>query len=84
MNPINKKDNKCFQYALTFVLNHKEIRKHSERITKIKPLINKYNWKRINFSSEKDDQKNFEKNNVLFALNILYAKKEKIYPHIIS
>ena len=83
MNPINKKDNKCFQYALTFVLNHKEIRKHSERITKIKPLINRYNWERINFSSEKDDQKKFEKN-VLFALNILCAKKEKIYPHIIT
>ena len=55
MNPINKKDNKCFQYAVTFVSNHKEIRKHSERITKIKPLINRYNWERINFSSEKDD-----------------------------
>ena len=22
INPINKKDNKCFQYAVTFVLNH--------------------------------------------------------------
>ena len=24
-NPINKKDNKCFQYAVTVALNHEEI-----------------------------------------------------------
>ena len=58
--------------------------KHSERIIKFKPFINKYNWKGINFPSEKDDSKNFEKNNVTIALNILYAKKEKIYPAYVS
>ena len=26
-NPINKKDNKCFQYAVTVALNHEEIKK---------------------------------------------------------
>ena len=26
-NPINKKDNKCFQYAVTVALNRKEIKK---------------------------------------------------------
>ena len=25
--PINKKDNKCFQYAVTVALNYKEIKK---------------------------------------------------------
>ena len=25
INPINKKDNKCFQYAVTVASNHKEI-----------------------------------------------------------
>ena len=54
INPINKKDNKCFQYAVTVALNHEETEKHFERITKIKSFINKYNWKRINFPSEKD------------------------------
>ena len=34
----------------------------------------------MKFPSEKDDQKKFEKNNVTVALNILYAKKQKIYP----
>ena len=41
VNLINKKDNKCFQYAIKVVLNHEEIGKHSKRITKIKPFRNK-------------------------------------------
>ena len=40
INPINKKDNRFFQCAVTVVLNHEEAGKHSERITKIKPFIN--------------------------------------------
>ena len=35
INPINKKDNKCFQYVLTVALNHEEIGKNPEKITKI-------------------------------------------------
>ena len=38
---MNKKDNKCFQYAITVVLNNEEIGKHAERITQIKRFINK-------------------------------------------
>ena len=84
INPINKKDNKCFQYAVTVALNYKELGKNRERIKKIKPFINKYNWEEINFPSEKDDWKNIEKNNVTIALNVLYAKKEKICPAYVS
>ena len=29
----------------------------------IKPFVNKYNWKGINYPSKIDDQKTFEKNN---------------------
>ena len=47
-------------------------------------MINKYNWKRINFPSEKDDLKKIEKNNVTIALNTFYVKKEKIYPPYVS
>ena len=77
INPTNKKDNKCFQYAITVALNQEVIGKNPERTTKIKPFINKYNWGGINFASEKDDLKRFEKNNVTIALNVLYAKEEK-------
>ena len=62
INPINKKD-KCFQYAVTVVLNHEEIKKDPQRIAEIKSFTNKYNWEGINFPSEKDDWKKFEKNN---------------------
>ena len=40
----------------------------------MKLFINKYNWKGINFPSEKDDWKKVEKNNVTIALNVLHAK----------
>ena len=44
INPINKNDYKCFQYAPTSALNDEEIGKCLERITKIKPFIDKYNF----------------------------------------
>ena len=77
MNPINKKDNKCFQYPVTVALNHEEIGKHAEAITKIEQYINKYYWEGINFTSKKDYLKKNQKNNVTIALNVLYAKNEK-------
>ena len=41
-NPINKKDNNCFQYTVTVALNYEEMKKDTQRITKIKPLMSKY------------------------------------------
>ena len=84
INPINKKDNKCFQHAVTVALNHEVIKKDPQRITEIKAFTNKYNWEGINFPSEKDDWKKIEKTNVTMALNVLYAKKVKIYPAFVS
>ena len=51
---------------------------------KIKHFINKCNWEEINIPSEIDDWKKFEKNNVRIALNVLYARKEKINPAYVS
>ena len=71
--------------TVTIALNYEEIKKnHPQRITKIKFFINKYNWKGINYSSENDDWKKFEKNNVTIDLNVLYAKIEKIYPAFVK
>ena len=53
INPIDKKVNKCFQYVITVGLNYEEKGKHAERITKIKPLIIKYDCDGINYPSEK-------------------------------
>ena len=72
---INKKnnDNKCFQYAATLALNFNNIDKDRQRISKIKPFINNYNWKDINFPAAKKDWNKFEINNQNIALNILYV-----------
>ena len=40
---------KCFQYAVTVALNHEKIKWNPERFSKIKPFINKYNWKGLNY-----------------------------------
>ena len=53
-------------------------------MTKIKPFTNKYNWEGINVPSEKDSWKKIDKNNQTIALNVLYAKKEKIYSARVS
>ena len=55
---INRKDNECFQYAMSGAINYAEIGKHAERLTKIKNFINKYKWEVTNFLSEKGDWKN--------------------------
>ena len=52
INPNNNDDN-CFQYALTVALKHKQIKNHPERISNLKPFIDQYNWKGINFPSQK-------------------------------
>ena len=71
INPKNN-DYKCFQYAVTLALNLDKINKNSQRISKIKPFIEEYNWKDIDFPSTSKDWKKFELNNEV-ALNILYV-----------
>ena len=79
---INPKNNegKCFQYAVTATLNYQNIKKNPQRILKIKPFINQYDWKEIDFLSHKKDWKTFELNNKSIALNILFVpyNSEKI------
>ena len=79
INPKNN-DNKCFQYSITAALNHQNIENHPERISNIKPFIDKYNWKDIDFPARIKDWEKFEKNNKEIALNIIYTapNKEKI------
>ena len=38
----------------------------------------------MKYPSEKDDWTKFEKNNVTIAPNVLYTKKEKMYPLYVS
>ena len=68
INPKNN-DHKCFRYAVTLTLN---IDNHPERMSKIKPFIDQYNWKDIDFPATSKDWRKFELNNEI-ALNILYV-----------
>ena len=74
IDPISKKDNNCFPYAVTVPLNHEEMKIISLKNNKINAFLSeKYNWKRI------------EKNNLNVAVNVLYAKKRKnIYTTYVS
>ena len=76
-NPFNKNDNKCFPYAATVALNHKEITKDLKRISRLKPFISKNYWERMIYPSEKYERNKSDKNNLRIAVNVLYALKEK-------
>ena len=74
-------DDKCFQYAVTVALNFDKINKHLQRVSKIKPVIDQYNWKDVDFPSTSKDWKKFELNDESIALNILHVphKTRKIH-----
>ena len=73
INPNITKNNNCFQYAITAGLNYRNIGHHSERISKLEPFINNYNWDNIDFPAGHKDYSAFEKNNSDIAMNILYV-----------
>ena len=54
INPKNN-DYKCFQYAITLALNYDKIGRNPQRISKIKPFIENYNWKDIDFPSTRNN-----------------------------
>ena len=54
-------------------MNYDKINNHPEKISKIKPFIDQYNWDDINVPSYQKDWKRFESNNKSIALNVLYV-----------
>ena len=76
INPTNT-DDKLFQYVVTVTLNYEDIESHPERVSNIKPFINTYNRKEINYPSIIDDWKTFERSNLTIALNICILKKKE-------
>ena len=61
---------------VTVALNYREIESHPERVSNIKPFINKRKRIGINYPSKTDDLKTFEKNNPTIALNIVHIKEK--------
>ena len=64
-----------FQNALDDALDFQNIEKHPERISKLKPYINKYNWEGIDFRAGPKEWQKFERNNKTNALNILFIQR---------
>ena len=73
INPKNK-DNECFKYAIIAALHHQEIGRNPQRISKLKPFVNRYNWTDIEFPSYSKNWRKFEQNNKSIALNILFTR----------
>ena len=55
-------------------LNYGEIKWNPERISNVKPFINKYNRDEIKYPSKIHDWKTFEKDNSTITLDVLYTK----------
>ena len=70
-----------FQNALNDALNYQTIEKDPQRISKLKPYINKFNRKGIEFPAGPEKWIKFERNDKPIALNILFirhnTKKDK-------
>ena len=61
-----------FQNALHDALNYQTIEKDPQRISKLKPYINKYNWEGIEFPAGPKEWRKFERNNKKIALDVLH------------
>ena len=67
INPKNEKDNKCFQWSIISGLNYNKIKeKELKKILKFKRVD-------TDFSSYQREWEEFEQNNTLIALNILFV-----------
>ena len=73
---ISNEDN-CFENALNDSLDYQKIKRHLQKISKLKPYINQYNWKGIKFPSDKEDWEKFEQNNKGIAFNMLFVPHNK-------
>ena len=52
---LENEDDKCIQYAATISLNYGRIMWNSDRVSNIKPFINKYDWDGRKYPSKIDD-----------------------------
>ena len=81
INPMKNTDKECLKYGVLLqLLHHEEIGKdHSERISKLKPFAERYNWNGLEFPVAIEKIGKFEKNNQEIAVNVLFTSKKDIY-----
>ena len=76
INPKNENDEECFKWAVTAALHHKDIKCNPERISKLRPYADQYNWDGLEFPVAINKIGKFEKNNPDVAVNVLYIYKK--------
>ena len=77
INPQNQNNEECFKWAVIAALHHEKIDFHPERISKLKPYSDLYNWKGLKFPVTVNQIEKFEKNNLDIAVNVLYLHSLK-------
>ena len=76
INPKNT-DEECFKWAVIAALHHEEISNNPERISKLQPFVERYNWEGLEFPMDYRKISKFEKNNPEIAVNVMFVKERK-------
>ena len=76
INPKNK-DKECFKWAVIVSLHHGEISDYPERIAKLQPFAERYNWKGLKFPVALNKIGKFERNNPKIVVNVLLVNQKK-------
>ena len=77
---INQKNNdeQCFKWAVIAALDHEEIKKDHQRISRLQHYEDQCNWNRLEFPLAIQKIGKFVKNNPGIAANVLFNKKKGI------
>ena len=78
INPKNE-DEECFKYAVVAALHHEVISDHPERVSKLRPFVERYNWEGLEFPMALNKISKFEKRNLEIAVNVLFVSKKNIF-----
>jgi len=80
INPINKKDEQCFKWAVIAALNNFQIKYNPERINNLKKFENLYNWNGLEFPMAMNKIDKFKRNNPEISVNVLsHNERSDIY-----
>ena len=74
INPKNE-DEECFKWAVTAALHNQEIDKDPQRISKLEPYVDRYNWNGLKFPLTINQIDKFEKNKDI-AVNLMYIYQQ--------
>ena len=78
INPKNE-DAECFKWAVIAALYHEEINKNPERVSKLRPFAEQYDWEGLEFPMALNKIAKFEKRNYEIAVNVLFVSKKSIF-----